>query len=104
MFRRKDLCPGFSVCPYVGLEDPVPEYFADTPLPCEKCPEQYLQQYLDSPGGNLIGVVIDLDAALQAGMAITLHQLTYPEFVVLRMLLEERDRFTTEEAKRKNQR
>jgi hypothetical protein len=85
------------------MEDPDPEFSGDIPLPCEKCPEQYLQQYLDSPGGKLIGVVIDLDAALQAGMTITLHQLSYPEFVVLRILLEERDSFTTEESKRKQQ-
>ena len=85
------------------MEDPDPEDFGDTPLPCEKCPEQALQQYLDSPGGKLIGIVIDLDAALQAGMTITLSQVTYPEFVVMRQLLEERDRYTTEEAKRKSQ-
>jgi len=80
------------------------EDFGDTLLPCAKCPEQYLQEYLDSPSGKLIGVVIDLDAALQAGMTITLRQLSYPEFVVLRLLLEERDAYTTEERTRKQQR
>jgi len=86
------------------MEDPGAASSEGTPLPCTECPEQFLQQYLDSPAGKLIGVVIDLDAALQAGMTISLNQVTYPEFVVLRQLLEERDRFSTEEAKRKQQR
>ncbi len=104
MFRRKDICPGASVCPYVRMEDPGVAASDETPLPCDKCPEQYLQHYLDSPSGKLLGVVIDLDAALQAGMTVTLGQMTYPEFVVLRQLLEERDAYTTEEQKRKTQR
>lgn len=86
------------------MEDPGAADSDDTPLPCEKCPEQYLQQYLDSPAGKLIGIVIDFDAALQAGMMITLKEVTYPEFIVLRILLEERDSYNTEEAKRKSQR
>lgn len=101
MFRRKDICPGASVCPYARMEGPDPDFSDGTLLPCEKCPEQYLQDYLDSPSGKLIGVVVDLDAALQAGMTITLRQLSYPEFVVLRILLEERDNFTTEESKKR---
>jgi len=103
MLRRKDLCPGSSVCPYVQMEDADAVETYDPPLPCEECPEQALQQYLDSPAGRLIGTVIDLDAALQAGMTITLSNVTYPEFVVLRLLLEERDKFTTEERERRQQ-
>lgn len=70
-------------------------------LPCDKCPEIALQHYLDSPAGRLIGPVIDLDAALQAGMTITLGEVTYLEFLVLRQLWEERDKFTAEESQRK---
>ncbi len=99
MLRRKDICPGASVCPYARMED-AEAGSGDTGLPCDKCPEQALQRFLDGPGGKLIGVVIDLDAALQAGMTITLGQLTYLEFVVLRLLLEERDNYTTEERKK----
>jgi hypothetical protein len=97
MFRNKDLCPGPGVCPEVLTEDP--HATADA-LPCEGCPLMLLNEYLESPGGRLISVVIDLDFSIQTGIPVRLDEITYPEFLVLRQLNEERQRFEVEEMKR----
>jgi hypothetical protein len=70
-------------------------------LPCEGCPEQGLSSYLESPGGQLISLVIDLDFALQTGVAIKLNEIPYPEFLLLRQLMEERGRYETEQIQKK---
>jgi hypothetical protein len=66
---------------------------------CEECPSQLLDDHLQSAAGQLIAHVIDLDFALQAGVTVGLAEILYPEFLLLRLLTEERNRFTTESMK-----
>lgn len=73
-------------------------------MPCELCPRQALQRYLASPGGLLIQVVIDLDFALQTGVTLRLSDIPYPDFLLLRQLVEERDKFQTEEIRKQSKR
>jgi hypothetical protein len=72
-------------------------------LPCEHCPAQALREYLASPGGRIISVAIDLDFALQAGISITLAEIPYPLFLLLRQLAEERQRHELEEIRKGRQ-
>lgn len=98
MLRNRELCPGPSDCPDVLMEDPLAEGM-DTP-PCEACPKVKLLDYLGSPGGHLISLVVDLDFAIQLGIDIPMSDITYPEFLLLRQLGEERQKFDAEEHKR----
>jgi hypothetical protein len=98
MLRSEQLCPGPGECPEVLMMDPMAG--ADA-LPCPECPRTLLAEYLASPGGRLISVVIDLDFALQAGMSVDLGQVPYPEFLLLRQLIEERDKFQIEEMEKR---
>jgi hypothetical protein len=59
---------------------------------------------LASPGGLLIQVVIDLDFALQTGVTLRLSDIPYPDFLLLRQLVEERDKFQTEEIRKQSKR
>jgi hypothetical protein len=59
---------------------------------CEECPLTLLDGYLNSARGQLIQQTIDLDFALQSGVTVTLKEITYPEFCLLRLLTEERNR------------
>lgn len=45
-----------------------------------------------SPAGQLIHLTFDLEFALQAGVTISLHEISYPEFLLLRILTQERNR------------
>jgi hypothetical protein len=94
MLRRSQLCPGPGECPEVLMRDP---YASSDALPCSECPAQLLDEYLASPGGRLISQTIDLDFALQTGVTLTLADISYPEFLLLRYLAEERNRFQEEE-------
>ena len=89
MFRRAELCPSPSECPYADGEDR-----------CDECPLTRLDEYLSSSGGQIIGQTIDLDFALQAGVTVTLAEIPYPVFLLLRLLHEERNRFQEESMKR----
>ena len=71
-------------------------------LPCPECPEQHLDAYLKSPAGRLIKSVCDLDFALQCRIHVTLAEIPYPEFVLLRQLVEAREEFQLEEMKKKH--
>jgi len=73
-------------------------------LPCPFCPEQCLSDYLESPGGRLISVVLDLDYAIQAGIAVRLDEISYLEFLLLRQLTEERNKFETEQIQKASKR
>ncbi len=97
MLRREQLCPGPGECPDVLMRDP----FADANAPaCDECPLALLDDYLATPAGKLIGQAIDLDFALQAGVTVSLQEITYPEFLLLRFLSDERNRFQAEAAER----
>jgi hypothetical protein len=101
MLREKDLCPSPPECPEVLMENP---FAGKDALPCPHCPVQLLRSYLETPGGRLMSIVIDLDFALQAGLAVTLDQISYPEFLLLRQLVEERDRHSSEQIQKKSRR
>jgi hypothetical protein len=98
MLREKALCPSPPECPEVLMEDPLAGPEA---LPCTGCPQTLLQEYLASPGGQLISTVIDLDFAIQAGIQVSLDQIPYPEFLLLRQLAEERNKHQEEELQKR---
>ncbi|HZF24030.1 MAG TPA: hypothetical protein VE030_11270 [Burkholderiales bacterium] len=79
------------------MRDPFAD--ANSP-PCDECPLALLDEYLATPAGRLIGLTIDLDFAMQAGVTVSLQDITYPEFLLLRFLSEERNRFHAEAAER----
>ena len=91
------MCPGPGVCPESLNENP--DAGPDSP-PCAECPAQLLDDYLAAPGGKWISQVIDLDFALQAGLTITARDIGYPEFLMLRILAEERNKFQAEQIER----
>ena len=92
MLRREQLCPGPAQCPYTPAGVSEPE-------PCEECPVTLLDNYLASPAGQTIAQTINLDFALQAGVTVSLADIPYPEFLLLRFLTEERNRFHEETMK-----
>jgi hypothetical protein len=101
MLRREQLCPGPGDCPDVLMRNP----FADFQEPrCEECPLSLLEDYLGSAAGQLIQQTIDLDFALQSGVSIGLDEITYPEFLRLRLLTEERSRLGEENTRRVTER
>jgi hypothetical protein len=101
MLRRNQLCPGPADCPDVLMRDP----FANPNSPaCDECPIVLLDEYLTTPPGRMIGQTLELDSAMQAGVTISLKDITYPEFLLLRFLGEERSRFQQEEMQRASER
>lgn len=93
MFRRKDLCPTPEMCHYAQEE-------SVDGLPCEGCPEQYLDAYLNSADGQPILATVELDAAIQVGLKVGLEQIPYPQFVLLRQLVDQRNKFSIEDMER----
>jgi hypothetical protein len=51
----------------------------------------------------LLQSVIDLDFAMQTGVAVTLNQIPYHAFLLLRQLAEEREAFQAEEVRKQSQ-
>jgi hypothetical protein len=100
MFRRAELCPGAGECPYVLMESTQ----GGNAEPCEECPVSRLDAYLESPKGGVVGAAIDLDFALQAGVAISRSEITYAEFLWLRLLTEERNRYHEEQMRKSSER
>jgi hypothetical protein len=79
------------------MVDPLP---SSDVLPCAACPLVLLNQYLESPLGRLMLVAVDLEYALEAGFQVTLRDLSYLDFCLLRVLSQERARYQEEEIKR----
>jgi hypothetical protein len=101
MLRRNQLCPGPADCPDVLMRDP----FANPNSPaCDECPLSMLDEYLATPAGRWISQTIDLDFALQAGVTVSLKDIAYPEFLLLRFLSEERNRYHEEEMRKASER
>ncbi len=67
---------------------------------CDGCPLVLLDEYMATGSGRLISQAIDLDFALQVGVSISLSDIRYPEFVLLRYLSEERNRYQSEAQER----
>lgn len=63
---------------------------------CSECPLTLLEAYMTSPAGQLIRLTFDLEFALQAGVTVRLGEIPYPEFLLLRILSEERIRLHEE--------
>lgn len=63
---------------------------------CAECPSQLLDDYLGSSAGQLVQRTFDLEFALQSGVTVTLAEITYSEFILLRLLSEERNRYAQE--------
>jgi len=97
MLRRDQLCPGPTECPDVLMRD---LWVGKDAARCEECPLSQLDDYMASPAGQLISQTIDLDFALQAGVSVSLSDITYPEFLLLRFLSEERNRYQEEAMKK----
>jgi hypothetical protein len=96
--RRDDLCPGAEECPDVLMANP----FANAESSrCEECPLALLENHLATPAGQLIQRTLDLDFALQAGVTVTLQDITYLEFLMLRFFVQERNRYQAEVVGRK---
>jgi len=101
MLRRDQLCPGPGECGDVLMRDP----FADANSePCDQCPLALLEEYKATAAGKLIAHAIDLDFAMQAGVTVSLKDITYPEFLLLRYLNEERHRYHAEENQKASER
>jgi hypothetical protein len=75
------------------------------PLSCLECPLVLLDNYLWSPEGKRLERALDVDFALRSGFTVTLDEVNYWEFTVLKILAEERGRLERdqiEEARRKH--
>lgn len=101
LLRREQLCPGGpSQCPDVGWEE---QQDADTP-PCPECPRLRLDQCLQfTEAGRLVRAALELDWATKCGIQIRMEDVSYPEFLRLRMLAEERQALEAEQAERRQQ-
>jgi hypothetical protein len=97
MFRRKDLCPGPRYC-YEAIEEAkAADDPADSGLYCSACPVAALDHFLVTDRGRPFQCVVELDYALTMGFHLTLAEVTWWEFGLLRLLKEERERFQNEE-------
>lgn len=64
---------------------------------CDECPAALLAAYMDTVAGHRIKSANDLLFALELGVSISQSEIQYPEFVLLRILTEERNRFHSED-------
>jgi hypothetical protein len=101
MLRRDQLCPGPGNCNYVLMENP--RATSDS-LRCEECPLSRLEEGLGTLAGQLAIQTIDLSFALEAGVAISPKDITFPEWILLHFLSEERHRFQEETTRRGHER
>jgi hypothetical protein len=51
-----------------------------------------------------VGIVVDLDFAIQAGIGVGLDRITYPEFLLLRQLADERAAYEKEQIQEQSKR
>lgn len=79
------------------MEEPIA---GEEVLPCAQCPALLLREYLQSPVGQTVSAVIDLDFALQVGITVTLSQISFPAFLLLRQLADERRQYENEQIKK----
>jgi hypothetical protein len=100
--RRDALCPGPVECAPAQIEQP--EVHEADVQPCLDCPLEMLNAYLQSPAGRVMQLVVDLDFALERRMTVTLEQVSYLEFQMLRVLGEEKVRWQTEEIEKQAKR
>jgi hypothetical protein len=93
LLRREELCPGLGRCPDSTAE-----------TPCADCPRVKLDSWLASPLGHALRNVLDLDFALQMRMHVSLDDINYREFLLLRALAEQRNLYQEEQIRKQTER
>lgn len=72
--------------------------------PCTACPGLRLDLCLQfTEAGRLVRSAMEIDWASKCGIQIRMEDVSYPEFLRLRMLAEERQKFELEERERQRQ-
>jgi len=72
-------------------------------LPCGACPRETLQRFMASGRGVVIQAAVDLDWAIRCGLQVTLRDVTYMEYLLLRQISEERANYEKEMMKREQE-
>lgn len=71
-------------------------------LPCEECPRVRLDQHMaHTVQGRVLKRALDLDWARRVGIQLRMSEVSYHEFLILRLLQEERDKFEKEDMERR---
>ena len=66
--------------------------------PCPECPRALLDDYLyRTAGGQWIMAIFDLDFALRNGFRVTLDEVSYREFQLLKIVIGERANYEREQ-------
>lgn len=86
LLRRDQLCPG----------GPAACSDAADGARCEACPEALFDSWMSGPAGLAVRNVVDLDFALQVRMPVPWDAVNFYEFLLLRILTEERNRLQDE--------
>lgn len=76
---------------------------AQTTDPCEGCFQVRLDRLLEHGRGELVRNILDLDFALQAGVNVSFDEISYFEFMLLRILTDERNKYQEEQMKKVSQ-
>ena len=95
LLRRDRLCHGANVCPEV----PWDEQRGEDPLPCDECPRVKLDRYMLSEPGRVLTSALQIDGGLRCGLQVGLDDVSYAEYLRLRILFEERKLHEIEEMK-----
>ena len=64
--------------------------------PCYECPAVKMDSFLETMPGRRIALVVDLDRSKQAGIVFGPEDITHAEALLMRILNEERDKYTEE--------
>jgi hypothetical protein len=94
LLRRDQLCPKPMNCAAAQYEDPYAE--SGERFPCFECPLVLLNRAME-PRLALFGSVIDIDFAVKHGIRVSLDEISYLEFGLMRILQEERNKFEIEQ-------
>jgi len=70
--------------------------------PCDNCPLEHLNWFLRGPMGRMVESVIAIDFALQVRMNVSLNELSWLEFNLLRALAAERQEYQERKARTPN--
>jgi hypothetical protein len=73
------------------------EELNEASAPCPECPLVRLDEYLTTDSGRWIMAVMDLDFAIQNGFTVTLDEVSYREFMLLKLVIMERARWEREQ-------
>jgi len=65
--------------------------------PCPACPKEMLDMYLHTGLGRYLMSIMDLDFALHHGFSISLDEISYRDFLILKIVIAERFRWEREQ-------